>query len=609
MARIVIDRSSMPAGTNVNSRRSVAEQLHTSSSSGSSSSSSSSGSSSGGSSSTHIPVPAYGSDVIVGGQNVGKALYDPNTGLALTNPNTSSGTSGGGGGVKPPNIPIPAYGSDVIQNGQNVGKAMYDPNTGLPLTKPTSPEEDKISSAEAKLKKITADNEAAYTKFVADTNAIVKGSVPLTSGEKAQVEGLRNQYQQMIDEQTRENTASTGVAQTRGYQTGSAEYDPSFQNKIIGSIFTAGANKIADLNTKMASSIATLTKAFKDDKIKQIKDAYDEYKDYEKERTDTLQKTVEDTQKQIKAVNDAKIAADKVIYDQAKDKKEFDQKAYEFLTKSNLDERELAHKLVVDATGVGVSGLDDAALTMLAKGYLTSGTLPAVGYGKAASALRLSIVNRAVELSGGNENVNPAVNKAMYDANKATLLQQQKNYAVADTAFRIFDKNGNLALNLIQGLNKANSPAINQLSNAVINQLTGQGQLDSFKAVVTSLQAEYATLISVKGGGAGVTTEGDKNRAIEAIPDDISPNRLKQVLQNLKLEGQNVLNERQQTIDQLGENIRNSANAFNVGTAPMKESFQQFYDSHPALQQQIDQFINQNPNLSDEEVMQIIGEE
>jgi hypothetical protein len=167
----------------------------------------------------------------------------------------------------------------------------------------------------ADLAKANADFET-QAKLVTDTiTNIQSGAIPLTPAEQAQVDGLKQQFQQLINEQTLQNKGSEGLGQIRGYQTGAGEYDPTFQVKTIGSIITAGQNKIADLNTKMASAVATLTQSFKDNNIKAIKDAWDIYKEASKKKTDALNKTIEDTQTAIKDAKDAKIAADKVIYD------------------------------------------------------------------------------------------------------------------------------------------------------------------------------------------------------------------------------------------------------------------------------------------------------
>ncbi len=153
-------------------------------------------------------------------------------------------------------------------------------------------------------------------KQVQDTiSGISNGSVPLNEGQLAQVEGLKQQFQQLIDQQKLTNIGASGTANLRGYQKGAAEYDPTFATNTIGSIVQAGANKVADLNVKMASAVANLTEAFKDKDIQRVKDAWSVYQDASKKRTDSLQKTIDDTQKVIKEAQTAKAAAEKLTYD------------------------------------------------------------------------------------------------------------------------------------------------------------------------------------------------------------------------------------------------------------------------------------------------------
>lgn len=147
-------------------------------------------------------------------------------------------------------------------------------------------------------------------------NGIINGTVPLNDGQIAQINGLKQQFQQMIDQQVLTNTGAAGLANIRGYQTGAAEYDPSFQVRTINSIIGAGQNKIADLNIKMAAAVAEMTEAFKDNNIKRVKDAWNIYQDATKNRQDTLQKTIDSAQKKIKEAQDQKAKADKVFYDE-----------------------------------------------------------------------------------------------------------------------------------------------------------------------------------------------------------------------------------------------------------------------------------------------------
>ena len=176
--------------------------------------------------------------------------------------------------------------------------------TSTPNTPSTTnygtPEQNKtISDATSKLNDYGTQLDDAYKTFKDTMAGYTNGSIPLTPGEQAQVNGLISQYQQLIEQQKLQNKGAEGTANIRGYQTGAAEYDPTFQAKTIGSIVTAGLQKVADLNTKMASSVAELTQKFKDNDMKAIKDAYDEYKSYQKEKTDALQKTIDSAQKEI----------------------------------------------------------------------------------------------------------------------------------------------------------------------------------------------------------------------------------------------------------------------------------------------------------------------
>ncbi len=146
---------------------------------------------------------------------------------------------------------------------------------------------------------------------------IQNGTVPLTAGEQAQLTGLQQQFQDLIDEQKLTNKGNQGLANIRGYQTGSAEYDPTFQVKTIGTIVTAGLKKVATLNIQMAAAVASLTQGFKDNKISAIKDAWNVYNDASAKRTATLQKTVDRANKLIDDARTQKLALEKENRDNA----------------------------------------------------------------------------------------------------------------------------------------------------------------------------------------------------------------------------------------------------------------------------------------------------
>lgn len=185
--------------------------------------------------------------------------------------------------------------------------------TGGPTT--FSADSNGVSAAQ---QKILADQQAqvaAAQQFSNTITGIQNGSIPLNSGQLAQISGLQSQFQTLIDSQNLANTTATGVANTRGYQSGAAEYDPTFQTKTIASLAAAGANKVADLQTKMASAVAQLTSSFQKDNIAAVKSAYDTLKTAQDDYDKGLQDYVTEVQKSIKDAQDAKVAADKVVYD------------------------------------------------------------------------------------------------------------------------------------------------------------------------------------------------------------------------------------------------------------------------------------------------------
>lgn len=289
-------------------------------------------------------APAQTPTVIIPGQTDAQRAQAEKDAAASTPTATAPPTTGAGPNADPSKAGQPGYdvfGNPVASGSQTSstpaggtykgqdGKDYYVAN-GQPVlastttsttngttnnTDPNSPalsdQTDRAALAQAQAEYQTA------AKQVQDTILnIQNGVTPLTAGENAQIQGLQQQFQQLIDQQTLQNTAASGTANIRGYQTGSAEYDPNFQVKTIGSIISAGAGKIADLQIKEASAVAALTQSFKDNDIKAVQDAYSVYQDASKARQDALKDTITDTAKAIKDAQDAKIAADKVQYDE-----------------------------------------------------------------------------------------------------------------------------------------------------------------------------------------------------------------------------------------------------------------------------------------------------
>lgn len=247
-----------------------------------------------------------------------------------TTPSTTSSaprTATGGGSVAPTSYtptsnPVPTYGEQSASvatlqqqlNAKNANVPGYVPlavdgkygpltqaaanfgTNGAPAATPQTPQQQQQS--------LSDQMDQAYQNFSNTMTQYANGSIPLTAGEQAQVDGLTQQYQALISQQQLTNTNATGIANIRGYQTGAAEYDPTFQAKTIGSIAAAGIQKIAALDTQQASAVAALTKSLQEGDESAIKDAYDAYTQYASQKASLLQSTITDTQNAIQFAQD-----------------------------------------------------------------------------------------------------------------------------------------------------------------------------------------------------------------------------------------------------------------------------------------------------------------
>lgn len=242
---------------------------------------------------------------------IGMEINNTQQGANLVNANQEQAKKMGitipGSTYKPPEAP-----QSIKDNA-----TKFDPKTGAYNSNATASTstDDQDEMQRAQDARVAEWDQVGTTAMNAITN-IQNGTTPLTAGEQAQIDGLKLQFQQMIDEQVKVNANAQATGQMRGAQGGALEYDPLFQAKTIGSIISAGQVKIADLQTKEASAVASLTQSFKDNDIKAVQEAWKTYQDTKEKSINYFQKVMEDTQKAIKDAGDAKIAADKAYYEQ-----------------------------------------------------------------------------------------------------------------------------------------------------------------------------------------------------------------------------------------------------------------------------------------------------
>lgn len=148
------------------------------------------------------------------------------------------------------------------------------------------------------------DNEAATA--LSNLKQIASGTYPLSPSEQSLLTSTAQQYGALIQAQTMANKSEVGQMTELMASLGIATTAPTQAIGLVHATIDAGNQKIADLNAKMATSLATLQQGFQENDYRMISDAWDKTSAYLKDRRDTLkdlQKAVTDAATQQKKDN------------------------------------------------------------------------------------------------------------------------------------------------------------------------------------------------------------------------------------------------------------------------------------------------------------------
>lgn len=191
------------------------------------------------------------------------------------------------------------------------------------------------------------------------------------------------------------------------------------------------------------------------------------------------------------------------------------------------------------AQETATGALTPATLDMAANVYLKTGQMPPLGMGKAATALRQSVLNRAAEIGGKGTDgttVAPADIAGNIVSNKQDVGMQTK--AVKDFSTGVQGKQVN-AFNtaidhlstmdkLADALQGGDTKAVNAIANTVASQ-TGAPAPTNFNAAKQIVTSEVIKAVVASGGGVTERQEAERNFAAAN-----SPAQLKGVINTYK---------------------------------------------------------------------------
>lgn len=118
---------------------------------------------------------------------------------------------------------------------------------------------------------IMKTGQAAKTAY---DSAITNGAL-LNANQVAQIQGIKDTYARLLDQQAKDNANSTGGATVAQNLYGIG--NTAMGTGAIKGVIDAGAAKIADLNSRMNSDVAKMTAAFQSENTADLKDAYQSF--------------------------------------------------------------------------------------------------------------------------------------------------------------------------------------------------------------------------------------------------------------------------------------------------------------------------------------------
>lgn len=220
------------------------------------------------------------------------------------------------------------------------------------------------------------ETDAMFNDYESKLQQIQNGTFPLTATQLAIVQATQNQFDQLRQQQVIANTAYTQGMQVMEARTGELTGGTTTALGNIQNAINTGVQKLADLDAKAASTLATLQEGFQQDNLKMIQagwDAWQQYKDdKEKTLTDiytatvTAQKDLRDfAYKTTQDLITNTLNSDKFTYQQKQDKIDT------ALTQAQLDETKRA-SLVAEAQKQQALNLQQQANAMIQNTYSDS---------------------------------------------------------------------------------------------------------------------------------------------------------------------------------------------------------------------------------------------
>lgn len=167
------------------------------------------------------------------------------------------------------------------------------------------------------------------------------------------------------------------------------------------------------------------------------------------------------------------------------------------------------------ASGSSENRLTPEAVDYVAQQYISTGQLPPLGMGKAATANRNAVINRAqqIEAETGSTGYDAVARHAAMKTAQATLTQASKTLSAVQASEDTVAKNMDIVASLApKGAGPTGSPMLNAPIQSLRKNVWGSPQVAQFDAAIGTVADEYAKVLTTSTGAGGTATS-DSARA------------------------------------------------------------------------------------------------
>ncbi len=257
--------------------------------------------------------------------------------------------------------------------------------------------------------------------------------------------------------------------------------------------------------------------------------------------------------------------------------------------------------------------LDADTVQFLADKFLVDGQVPAFGMGTAGATTRVQFWNAVAQdaAAKGMTGAAASANKASYDAAKTSLAAMTKQVSFVTSSEKTAIQNLDYAYTLGQEYERSGTmPKANQFLNWLSGNV-GNTQLSAFEVALYTGAREYAKVASGAAGSVSGLTDSATKEAEKLVNAAMTQGQLKSTLDTMKVDMKNVEGNQNAVIQGLKDQISNTLGGSTPET-PTDQSqgdntLEGYYKNHPDEQANIEKMITENPNISDDDILKILG--